>query len=569
MSGSARGRHGIRRRVALLVGVGALAPMALFAWVSWSRLGALSLRLLQERQALAVSVAHQVDQVLRDNLLALASAASPSGVDAETQAALRSTLLRSRYLEGVALLAAEGHVAFEESRTGRPFGQRIRSLPAVAEVFRSGRQLVTPFDAEAGPRILLAVPVRNWEGRLSRLLCGVIDPGAPHVIGLLRVSVLGSGSADLMDGEGRAVASSDAQRLGPAAPAGNREVAVSASLELAPWRLVLRQPEAEAMAPVGSLRQTLLLIGFPLLGVALFFAWGAARSVTQPLAELGEAAERIASGNLETPVPFLGEDEVGRLSRSFERMRQALWQSLEELTQARELLEQRVSERTRQLTELLSKVVTAQEEERKRLARELHDETCQTLVALGMKLDAALAETTTDAVQARLGEAKAFAGRTLAEVHRLIYDLRPSVLDDLGLLPAIRWLGEHNLVPLGIAVRSEIEEPPGRLTPQAETLLFRAVQEALQNVARHSGADSVLIQVAAQGGKLEVEIEDDGRGFDPASVATPAPSGRGLGLVGMKERLALVGGSAQIDSAPGTGTRVVLTVPLAEEAGGG
>lgn len=569
MSGSARGRHGIRRRVALLVGVGALTPMALFAWVGWSRLGALSLRLLEERQALALSVARQVDQVLRDNLLGLASAASPSGADAETRTALRLTLLRSRYLEGVALLAAEGGVAFEDSRTGKPFGQRIRSLPALAEVFRSGRQLVTPFDAEAGPRILMAVPVRDWEGRLSRVLCAVLDPQAPHVIGLLQVSVVGSGSADLVDGESRVVASSDPQRLGQAAPVGRGEVTVSATLELAPWRLLLRQPESEAMAPVRSLRQTLLLIGLPLLAVALIFAWGAARSVTEPLAELGEAAERIASGNLETPVPALGEDEVGRLSRSFELMRQALWQSLEDLTQARELLELRVTERTRQLTEIVSKLVTAQEEERKRLARELHDETCQTLAALGMKLDAALAETSAEAVRSRLGEAKAFAGRTLAEVHRLIYDLRPSVLDDLGLLPAIRWLGEHNLEPLGIAVRCEIEEPPGRLTSQAETLLFRAVQEALQNVARHSGADSVLIQVAAQGGKLEVEIEDDGRGFDPASVAKPAPSGRGLGLAGMKERLALVGGSAQIDSAPGSGTRVVLTVPLVGEGGGG
>jgi len=115
---SARGWHGIRRRVALLVGAGALTPMALFAWVGWSRLGSLSLRLLDERQSLAVSMARLVDQVLRDNLLALSSAASPSGMDAETEVALRTALLRSRHLEGVALLAAEGGVVFEESRSG-------------------------------------------------------------------------------------------------------------------------------------------------------------------------------------------------------------------------------------------------------------------------------------------------------------------------------------------------------------------------------------------------------------------------------------------------------------------
>jgi len=564
MTVSARGRHGIRRRVALLVGAGALTPMALFAWVGWSRLGSLSLRLLDERQSLAVSMARLVDQVLRDNLLALSSAVSPAGADAETQVALRSALLRSRYLEGIALLAAEGGVVFEESRSGRPLGQKLRTLPAVGEVFRSGRQLVTPLATDDGPRILLAVPARDWQGRVSRLPCAVLDPRAPQVMALLRVSVVGSGSADLVDNGGRVVASSDVSRLAQPAPTSGGDVTVSAGLELAPWRLVLRQPQAEALAAVRSLRRTLLLIGLPLLAVALLFAWGAARSVTQPLAELGEAAERIAAGNLETPVPALGEDEVGRLSRSFEVMRQALQQSLEELTRARDQLELRVKERTRQLSRLLEKLVSAQEEERKRLARELHDETCQTVAALGMKLDAALAAATPEAARERLGEAKGFAGRTLAELHRLIYDLRPSVLDDLGLLPAIRWLGERNLTPLGIAVRCEMEEPGRRLAPEAETMLFRAVQEALQNVARHAGAESVLIQVGPQGETLQVEIEDDGKGFEPTSVAEPMPTGRGLGLLGMRERLAVVGASAQIDSAPGTGTRVVLAVPFAE-----
>jgi signal transduction histidine kinase len=105
----------------------------------------------------------------------------------------------------------------------------------------------------------------------------------------------------------------------------------------------------------------------------------------------------------------------------------------------------------------------------------------------------------------------------------------------------------------------------GRLPPQSETAVFRAVQEVLANVARHAGATSVLMQMARQGDEAVIEIEDDGRGFDPSSVAELAPSGRGLGLLGIRERMELLGGSALVESTPGHGTRVVLKVPISME----
>jgi signal transduction histidine kinase len=187
------------------------------------------------------------------------------------------------------------------------------------------------------------------------------------------------------------------------------------------------------------------------------------------------------------------------------------------------------------------------------------------LAALGMKLDAALAAPSNEGAREQMSEARALAKRGLQEIHGLIYDLRPSVLDDLGLFSAIRWLAERHLAPAGIAFRCEVSEPGRRLNSHQETTLFRAVQEAVQNVARHSGAETVLIQIEPGTQALHIEIEDDGRGFDPASVASPAPSGRGLGLLGMRERLALLGGSAEVSSSPGAGTRVVLTIPYPEE----
>jgi signal transduction histidine kinase len=140
-------------------------------------------------------------------------------------------------------------------------------------------------------------------------------------------------------------------------------------------------------------------------------------------------------------------------------------------------------------------------------------------------------------------------------------DLRPSVLDDLGLAAAIQWFAERHLAARGVAVRCEIAELEGRLSPEVETALFRAVQEAIVNITRHAQAETVLIQLSADQAVM-VEIEDDGVGFDPDGIAAEPGSLRGIGLLGMRERLEIVGGALHIDSEPGGGTHVVMTVPV-------
>jgi signal transduction histidine kinase len=327
---------------------------------------------------------------------------------------------------------------------------------------------------------------------------------------------------------------------------------------------------------VRALRRRLAWLAPSLLVLALVFAWGAARSVRRPLAVLTAAAERIAGGNLDAPIPRLAEDEVGRLGRSLERMRVALKGSLETVERANQELEARVEARTQELRhlysqlqereewreELLRKVISAQEDERKRLARELHDETSQTMSALAMKIETALAAWPGEASRERLTEARTLTVRTLEELHRLIFDLRPSVLDDLGLLSAIRWYAERHLESRGISVRCEFSGIEARLTPELETALFRVAQEAITNIAKHSRADTVLIQILERDDDISIEIEDDGEGFDLSSLPPPAARERGLGLLGMRERVELFGGTIQIDSAPGRGTRIAVSAPV-------
>ncbi len=218
-------------------------------------------------------------------------------------------------------------------------------------------------------------------------------------------------------------------------------------------------------------------------------------------------------------------------------------------------------------TNLLHRVITAQENERMRIARELHDETGQSLSALLLGLDVGeiILKEDTDQAQAHLQDLKGIAERMLHDTHRLIADLRPSLLDDLGLVPAIAWYGDQRLGPLGITLHMNEDAPEQRLPRSAETALFRIVQEGITNVIRHAGATEITVNLNRQDGHLSLQIADNGRGFDPRRLGVEADSGRGLGLRGMQERAEILGGEFNLESAPGEGTVVTVRVPISSE----
>ena len=212
-------------------------------------------------------------------------------------------------------------------------------------------------------------------------------------------------------------------------------------------------------------------------------------------------------------------------------------------------LSQRVSR------EAMRKVVQAQELERTRLARELHDETGQALtsILLGLKPLEGVADADARAAVAAVRE---LVVSTLQDVRRLAVELRPSALDDLGLVPAVDRLAK-TVAETGMRVDVEAHIGDERLPESVETTLYRIVQEAVTNVARHSGAERLSITLTRKNGAVVAIVEDDGKGFDPARTASD-----GLGLVGMRERLALVGGTLRIEAAAGAGTTIAAEVPL-------
>jgi two-component system, NarL family, sensor histidine kinase DevS len=214
-------------------------------------------------------------------------------------------------------------------------------------------------------------------------------------------------------------------------------------------------------------------------------------------------------------------------------------------------LSQRVSR------DVVGRVVAAQELERKRLARELHDETGQALtsILLGLKpLERALAG---DEGRDAMTAVRELVVSTLRDVRRLAVELRPSALDDFGLVPALERLIETFREQTGIQVDLESRLGEKRLPSAVETALYRIVQEALTNIVKHSGARRVSVVLTDKDGSVNALVEDDGRGFDPSAARD-----EGLGLVGMRERLALVGGRLRIESGAGKGTTLVAEVPL-------
>ncbi len=211
----------------------------------------------------------------------------------------------------------------------------------------------------------------------------------------------------------------------------------------------------------------------------------------------------------------------------------------------------------RELRELSARVLEAREEEKAHIARELHDELGQLLTALKMDLGA-LREQLPQALQPRAAEMSALLDRTVSSTRRISADLRPLMLDDLGLADAAAWLVDDFAKRSGVACRFDLPEEIPEVSKAVGTAVYRAIQESLTNIARHSGAKSAWVSVAAADGALHVEVEDDGCGIAPEDLA----KARSLGLKGMRERIAFLGGSLEVARAPRGGTRIRLKVPV-------
>jgi two-component system, NarL family, sensor histidine kinase UhpB len=297
---------------------------------------------------------------------------------------------------------------------------------------------------------------------------------------------------------------------------------------------------------VGAAPPAELVLGVAAAGIVLTIALNAAivRLALRPLAQLQATAERIRAGDSAARVPpsALADRDLRRLAATFNAILDA------------------DTEHRRRLRTIAVTALGAAEEERKRIARELHDVSAQELAALHIRLR--VARNLADAEQRdhMLLELSEDLGRQINELRTMAGGLRPPALDMLGLGPAIealaRTLGEHG----DVRVRARTEPVAGLLDATAELAIYRIVQEALANAAKHAGATQVDVELSRRNGALYASVHDDGRGFDLDAAMRHGA----IGLFGMQERAAYIGGAVAIDSRPGAGTRVEISIPLGE-----
>lgn len=234
---------------------------------------------------------------------------------------------------------------------------------------------------------------------------------------------------------------------------------------------------------------------------------------------------------------------------------------MQSLERSADVQHRQVQEAEADLRRLSQQLVRTQEEERRSLSRDLHDQVGQVLTALRMSLgnlENAL-QKNADSVSNELNLAKRLAEQALRSTRKLAMDLRPTMLDDLGLEAALQWYARQHAKVYGVPVSVEVQTRVDHLSEAQRVCVYRIVQEALNNSAKYSGADNVNVVLTSSPNSVSVRISDDGRGFDPAGTA-----GKGMGLLGMRERVAELGGTLTIDSVPSGGTRITADLPVGQ-----
>jgi signal transduction histidine kinase len=307
------------------------------------------------------------------------------------------------------------------------------------------------------------------------------------------------------------------------------------------WTLVAEIAEHEAFAPARALRNRILGLGAVIAAAFLIVAALLARSVTRPVLELVEGTRRLGRRDFSARLQVSSADEIGQLAESFNRM-------------AEDLARTTVSKA--ELEKLAGKLITAQEDERRRIARELHDDLTQRLAAVA--IEAGRLEKLPEPGRA-LQRIKDQMSALAHDVARLARSLHPAMLEELGLLAAIQSECRASFERGGPPVEFHAPDHVSGLSSQTQLTIYRIVQEALNNIRKHAQAESVSIRLTLEGGEAHLEVEDDGVGFDRAG-----PGWRpGLGIASMEERARLAGGRFEIRSAPQRGTYIGVRLPVA------
>ncbi len=416
--------------------------------------------------------------------------------------------------------------------------------------------------------IIFGAPMLDQQKRfVGALLGGIYLRDADLGAAVKRLTIGDHGFTYLVDAQGRVIFHPDASKIGldySSRPfvdrvmagqsggtlwigsSGERLVQGYAPVSIAGWGLVVVEPWEDVIAPVQTYSTSLTLTGLGGVAIITLLLWYGVRRITNPVRRLAEGTNRLAAGEAVEPIAPGGILEIDLLGRSFNRM-------------AEQIASYRAG-----LRRYLGAMTKSQEDERRRLARELHDETTQSLLAITRRLELYQAYESNPDKLKQLREIQIMLVETLGGIRQISRDLRPLILEDLGLVPALEVLArttrENDGRPLEVDL--EVTGKPFQLSAEQELSLYRITQEALANIRRHAYAKQARVNLTFSRKALELVVTDDGKGFRiPATLAELAQKGH-FGLMGIQERVWAVGGSLTVQSEPGRGTRVAVTMPV-------
>jgi two-component system sensor histidine kinase UhpB len=307
------------------------------------------------------------------------------------------------------------------------------------------------------------------------------------------------------------------------------------------WRLLIEEPWAEVVAPMFQYSVLLPLVLVLVAVVALGAIYFGIRNVHQPMQNLAQMANRIAFGDYDAAARSVGG------VREIEELRETLDAMAKQVRAAQDAMQN-----------YITAILRGQEDERMRLARELHDDTIQSLIALQQRIEMTQKALSRDPVSAaeKIKELRELVGTTLVSVRHFVRDLRPTYLADLGLIPALETLARESNADF------QVHGKETRLDAERELALYRIVQESLRNIAKHAHAHHVAVTLAFETDAVTATIEDDGVGFAAFELPNAYVQAGHFGLMGMQERAQLFGGNVYVKSERGKGTKVVAYVPI-------
>lgn len=605
-------RGSLRKRITLFVLMGISVILLSLGIASYVIIQKTIDDSLNRKLSLARLIRTNVDNIIKDNINRLYDISLSGRVDLRDndpgpeKEALKTAYRYSIFSDGIFLMDSGGNIVLNYPERIRETSLNVLSIEPVNRMLAGGKPVVSNIYtvAPTNKKILyVLVPLKDRNGAVRGAAGGQIDPTNPLLVQKLGLIDIGKNEfIDLVDANGIVIASSHPANVLTQCNRGQfftmlisekqervatchhchqtgdtteKESSIVAftPLETAPWGISVQELSKDVFTPVDKLKKLFLTLGAIFIVTVFILTIGMNRSIVNPLNDLIRGVERITRGDLSQPVRPQGSDEIGTLSRNFETMRSKLVDSMQSIKMHAHDLENRVRERTRQIKEsqkraefLLEKVITSQEDERKRIARHLHDDTLQDLSAALMQIDMCKL-TPEDVTPQKISKVREIVLKSWEGVISIIQNLRPSLLDDLGLIAAIKSLLEKHLGEHGINYFMNAEGMRDkRFRAEMETALFRIIQEAIMNIARHAKAENVFILFKVKDHVMHVDIEDDGEGFDLSAFVHTATrelkDRRGLGLLGMKERALQLGGKMDICSQPGIGTKIVITIPF-------